>query len=311
MVLVGTASALSLAAAPRAPPPQMRAASWKPGETAPAYLDGSMPADAGCDPLCLVALGRPVGITTTPMGLETIPSMLSGPWSVAEREALFASRSPDERTLTLEWMREAEIKHARLAMLAVVGWPLAELFAGSFGALGFTGGRAPSLFNGGLDAYAVFMLAATAGTAYLELLTVDDVNQTWLNTAEGKAKYSPGATLQFDPLDIAGKAGSYDLRSAEIYNGRLASTRTWTPRSPSPPPPLSPSPPPSPRQCWLSPASLCKNSSGGSRSWSKRPSSSDARDERGAERIERVRETTTTTTTLYSLVYSLLTLALV
>ena len=99
---------------------------------------------------------------------------------------------------------------------------MAELFAGSFGALGFTGGRAPSLFNGGLDAYAVFMVAATVGTAYLELLTVDDVNQTWLNTAEGKAKYSPGATLQFDPLDIAAKAGSYDLRSAEIYNGRLA-----------------------------------------------------------------------------------------
>ena len=30
----------------------------------------------------------------------------------------------------LLWFREAEIKHARLAMLAAVGWPLSELFDG-------------------------------------------------------------------------------------------------------------------------------------------------------------------------------------
>ena len=121
MLAVGTApSMLAL----RTTPPLMRAATWKPGETAPAYLDGSMPADAGCDPLCLVALGRPVGIDTTPMGLETIPSLLSGPWSVSEREALFESRSHEDQQLTLEWMREAEIKHARLAMLAVIGCEL-------------------------------------------------------------------------------------------------------------------------------------------------------------------------------------------
>ena len=58
------------------------------------------------------------------MGLETIPSLLSGPWSVSEREALFESRSHEDQQLTLEWMREAEIKHARLAMLAVVGCEL-------------------------------------------------------------------------------------------------------------------------------------------------------------------------------------------
>ena len=37
----------------------------------------------------------------------------------------------------LYWMREAEVKHARLAMLAAIGWPLSELLhkqiAGVFG----------------------------------------------------------------------------------------------------------------------------------------------------------------------------------
>lgn len=54
-------------------------------------------------------------------------------------------------------MREAEIKHCRLAMLAVVGWPIAELLdkpiAETLGlptALTKTG-ASPSVLNGGLD----------------------------------------------------------------------------------------------------------------------------------------------------------------
>jgi Chlorophyll A-B binding protein len=53
-------------------------------------------------------------------------------------------------------MREAEIKHARLAMLAAAGWPLSELwhksFAETFGLDNILAaeGRAPSVLNGGL-----------------------------------------------------------------------------------------------------------------------------------------------------------------
>merc|ERR1740127_300849 len=58
----------------------------------------------------------------------------------------------------LAWFREAEIRHARLAMLAAVGWPLSELFDGPLAkTLGVQSallpdGRAPSILNGGLDA---------------------------------------------------------------------------------------------------------------------------------------------------------------
>ena len=52
-------------------------------------------------------------------------------------------------------MREAEIKHSRLAMLAAVGWPISELFHKEIAqSMGWTSilasnDRAPSLLNGG------------------------------------------------------------------------------------------------------------------------------------------------------------------
>merc|ERR1719450_2031363 len=48
----------------------------------------------------------------------------------------------------LAFYREAEIKHARLAMLAAFGWPVSEIL--NFGKLLTSDGRAPSLLNGGL-----------------------------------------------------------------------------------------------------------------------------------------------------------------
>ena len=49
---------------------------------------------------------------------------------------------------SLAWYREAEVKHARLAMLAAFGWPISEVT--NFGKLLTSDGRAPSLLNGGL-----------------------------------------------------------------------------------------------------------------------------------------------------------------
>ena len=74
----------------------------------------------------------------------------------------------DEQAAAVEWMREAELKHARLAMLAAAGWPLAELFNGPIGALSATGGRVPSLFNGQLLENWPFLLVFFGGLAYVE-----------------------------------------------------------------------------------------------------------------------------------------------
>merc|ERR1719335_1522926 len=60
-------------------------------------------------------------------------------------DPLQISDTPD----ALAWYREAEIKHARLAMLAAFGWPASEIT--NFGNLLTADGRAPALLNGGLD----------------------------------------------------------------------------------------------------------------------------------------------------------------
>lgn len=72
--------------------------------------------------------------------------------------------------------REAEIKHARLAMLASLGWPGSELYHFTFSKefhldnLLAIGGKAPSILNGGLDNYYVLCSLSVffAIGAYLE-----------------------------------------------------------------------------------------------------------------------------------------------
>ena len=120
----------------------------------------------------------------------------------------------------LAWYREAEVKHARLAMLAAAGWPLAEKLNGPLSsALGqesllVDGGRAPSLLNGGLGAVnAVYWAAALGLAVFAESKYID----AQLNTGKRSSEYLPGM-LEFDPLG----QDSASMRSAEIMNGRLA-----------------------------------------------------------------------------------------
>lgn len=74
-------------------------------------------------------------------------------------------------------MREAEMKHGRIAMLAAFGWPVSELYHYQISSeLGLqdllaVNGRAPSVLNGGLDNSLVLLALATffAVGAILEL----------------------------------------------------------------------------------------------------------------------------------------------
>jgi len=109
----------------------------------------------------------------------------------------------------LAWYREAEIKHARLAMLAAFGWPISEIT--NFGNLLNADGRAPSLLNGGLGNINGVYWAAVAGLAiYWESQGLD-------KQFGKKDDYLPGM-LGFDPLG----ADSPSMRNAEITNGRVA-----------------------------------------------------------------------------------------
>ena len=125
---------------------------------------------------------------------------------------------------TLYWMREAELKHGRLAMLAAAGWPLSELWhkqiAGVFGlpSILASGDRAPSLLNGGLNSvYASGILMMSIIIAgYLEGKAMND-GSVFIGS-EKEEGYMPGASFKFDPLNLNGKRNQL----AEIKNGRLA-----------------------------------------------------------------------------------------
>ena len=119
--------------------------------------------------------------------------------------------------------REAEIKHARLAMLAAAGWPLSEEFDPVIAAQ--TGlpravdefDRAPSVLNGGLEKISPVWWGFCLGlTAAIDLYGVSKAR------ADNEA-YFPGK-LDFDPLNLYPKdePGQQRMQLCEIKHGRLA-----------------------------------------------------------------------------------------
>uniref|UniRef100_A0A7S2MCL2 Uncharacterized protein n=1 Tax=Octactis speculum TaxID=3111310 RepID=A0A7S2MCL2_9STRA len=119
----------------------------------------------------------------------------------------------DEATLTA--YRGAELRHARLAMLAVVGWPASELLhpwvarvTDLPSTVSLLGGTAPSVLNGGLGNISpVFWIAAVVSAVVIELTALE---REILGHAPGD--------LGFDPLSLR----SERMAEAELANGRVA-----------------------------------------------------------------------------------------
>jgi len=124
--------------------------------------------------------------------------------------------------LDLTTYRDAEIKHARLAMLAAAGWPLSELFdkkiANMFGLVPILddANRVPSVLNGGMGKVSPLYWAGCVLLAAIAELYVE-------YGASGKPGYTPG-NLGFDPFGLYPKdeEGQKWFQTAEIKNGRLA-----------------------------------------------------------------------------------------
>ena len=124
---------------------------------------------------------------------------------------------------SLYYMREAEVKHSRLAMLAVVGWPLAELFdkpiADSLGlpTLLTKAGESPSVLNGGLDRIDLaYWIAVVALAGIVELENAKQKEENPKGYVLGDCGFDP---LGFFPKQSEAQKG---MMTKEIKHGRLA-----------------------------------------------------------------------------------------
>mmetsp|Transcript_19651 Transcript_19651/g.63169 ORF Transcript_19651/g.63169 Transcript_19651/m.63169 type:complete len:213 (+) Transcript_19651:79-717(+) len=122
----------------------------------------------------------------------------------------------------LSYFREAEIKHARLAMLATVGWVVSEMLDPPLAKLcGLPcvlarQAFAPSTLNGGLaEIHPVFWGVSLGSASAFELYSLYLMLQ--------KKALEPG-DLQFDPLGFypTERSRRRRMQLAEIKHGRLA-----------------------------------------------------------------------------------------
>jgi len=129
-------------------------------------------------------------------------------------------------------MQEAELRHARLAMLAVVGWPLSELLAPSWM---LQNGCAPSVLNGFNPLSFLSVVAAFGAVGYFEYKTSlrrNDNTQFGLMHRADLAdcvdgQYGVAGDYGWDPAGLYSSIGDNayarkGLREVEISHGRMA-----------------------------------------------------------------------------------------
>jgi len=147
---------------------------------APPLLDGSMAGDVGFDPL----------------GLSNI----------------------DEVGVDLYWLREAEVKHCRVAMLAVVGMVQVELF-------GPAPGCEPCTAKNQMDAFWQFwdLHPQYIAFALIMITIIEMISGIAVTSGRESGEREPG-DFGLDPLGFSkGDADKFErLRAQEIANGRLA-----------------------------------------------------------------------------------------
>eukprot|EP00467_Chlorarachnion_reptans_P005991 CAMPEP_0114497232 /NCGR_PEP_ID=MMETSP0109-20121206/6209_1 /TAXON_ID=29199 /ORGANISM="Chlorarachnion reptans, Strain CCCM449" /LENGTH=258 /DNA_ID=CAMNT_0001674589 /DNA_START=11 /DNA_END=787 /DNA_ORIENTATION=+ len=208
-LLLATAAPPRVGFAPRALKAMTRTAAS--GRSAPVLRPRSAEPSAE-EPVRQAEMSRAVPFLKRPDGLNT--RKLAGDYGFDP-----LGLAKDRESLTQ--YRLAEIKHGRLAMLAAAAWPLQELenpmLAEKLNLPNLveeTGGRSPSVLNGGLE-----QVSAAYWTAVVLLTVVIETigNERW------GGKVAPG-DYGFDPLNLMPKdpEGAAQMMEKEIKHGRVA-----------------------------------------------------------------------------------------
>eukprot|EP01036_Dinobryon_divergens_P025617 gene25617-34184_t len=163
----------------------------------PPALTGKLAGDVGFDP---------VGFSSYWADKDWSQQVVPDIWPEA------AARTP---ITTIEWMREAELKHGRLSMLAVVGWVAVD-----------SGLRFPGeIFSAIPNSLAAHDAAVANGSMGFLLFVVSFLEVFSGAAVFDQAKGSGRASgdFSFDPLGLSKSAQSKErYQTNEIKNGRLA-----------------------------------------------------------------------------------------
>jgi len=162
----------------------------------PPALDGTLPGDVGFDPL---------GLSSAYPDLDWSELVVPNFWPDATPRT--------KKVTTIEWLRDAEVKHSRYAMLAVAGWATVE-----------GGVRIPG-FESIPNSLAAHDLAVANGSMglLLALVIVAELTSGAAIYEQAKGSGRKSGEFGFDPLGL-GKDPKKFARYAtsEVKNGRLA-----------------------------------------------------------------------------------------
>jgi len=166
----------------------------------PIALDGSMVGDVGFDPLYL----------------SSIPKNFAGFIQPPQWE------DQGEGISTLYWMREAELKHGRVCMLAWFGWVAAD------GGFGFPLRFPADFYQNIPSSYAAHDMAVDQGSLGFVLLAVGFVevccSAVLVQVSKGESTREAG-DYSLDPLALLKGKDKKDvdrMKLAELKNARLA-----------------------------------------------------------------------------------------
>jgi hypothetical protein len=159
-------------------------------------LDGTLPGDQGFDPFYLSSIPKNfAGIIQPPSWEET------------------------EGIPTIYWMREAEVKHSRVAMLAVTGW-LATDNGLRFPGETFSVANIPSSYN----AHDILVNQGSMGVLLLLVALIEfSTGAALVQTSKGELDRVAG-DFGLDGGMLKGKSPEQimTMKTKEINNGRLA-----------------------------------------------------------------------------------------
>ena len=163
----------------------------------PAALDGKSAGDVGFDPLGLTALWG-----NKDWSQQVVPEF----WAES------TSRTPIS---TFYWMKEAEIKHGRICMLAVLGWVAVD--AG----VRFPGSGYESIRDS-LSAHTESVANGSLGVLLLLVSLLELSSGAAIYDASKGSGRQPGE-FNFDPLGFGKDAKSRErYATSEVKNGRAA-----------------------------------------------------------------------------------------